>query len=1278
MILKRITSLIVGVALISQQVFAAAGTDVIKEHKRTKDTITDITKSSKPSDLATVGVSDFFQREAVNLISNMDISKHIGKKIFVGYGLADVNEKNCKFIEQPGVTRADYDAVLSISSKHNGHIYALTKDKMSYQGCKTLAKKLGGNPVIVSSDSESGFVASTFTNKKINGNTLGNAWTGIYRESCQDKDFYKSTDDRKQDYFNWGKKNKPMCQNGQKHIMIDSFGNFVAATGNETAACLIEFDSDDYYKPVKICASWWKIIRDYDGIKQTLYDVNMLNRINQADVPISLAICTHYDQAEAQKHNANKSSRRAQCTEYYSRTIAEECYENPRQPICFVSECNGYIKNACRPVKSDTVGKEYVKGEILIDGKIREQGTKVDIVTKEFDCPPSPIANTFCTESAQVIVYPKECPGSQCDALKQCVYESGSDNTKWEQCFKQFKCTKIYGGRDIPPRISPTGEVQKLFGKCPDGQVLEFDVNIQEKVDRKCLKYEVITKKEKGVEKCSEERGYTDHVVNLAITDKDIYQDNPKCIRLDEVAESQIKQTMAVRITPMGFFQSKVTQENLDGTTQVIGSDIGSYSYVVKAALQSKPLEIAVKPKYPAEKEQKKRFNDGVCGPMNSLIGSLSGLFLDLPNDQESSLPGNARIQGQRLLFDLPETVPDPPKWVLDNEEELKKFRERWGRLPCEGSGADILSQNQLGNSVSGSSCDLRYRTWTFYINLPSFVRDASVFDGGSLRFTNTLATDKKSCADYGICLGGGYSFSGGKCINWNGDADAQNDALEEFYPSEDTITNTSTGIPDITARDVIPRPMTPVSIPTLLQNGLQSAIFIEEYIRGGWGWYSNYNTYPAKINLTEIKHGAGTLKQVSGNEKKMTKITDLLNYKVDIHHWWKRAKKPSTAVVIASGAVATASYYIGSAWTFAAVNILGYLILVLFTKPRKFDSQETWYRLWKGIPHKFYDPGKYETRYDHEKPGEPEFVDKWYGHLHLMMPDRKPGDAKKFVKNVHTALKYLMLENVGIPRQEVPDHPWELGNWGSNYPKCKRWKPFCTKTNDGWAGYHTPNSHIPNELTGFEEGDDNIRVGQKVMVRVPLEDVTGYGAINKIRKEMSNLYIGGVNTLMVVVPYKGNYTVVARDRLNRDLAVFKVHKDMFVTKKNTLFPSAQVLFGNTMDIRYGVDTPCRSDRAVEWGGGVTGTFWETQRTAENLDCSHANDKNVFKNSMMWIEVIPDNMDRGFLHKLELPMPFANRVWLVSLDMDEERRYRCFKDFTGCEEEQYVEVTDGR
>ena len=70
--------------------------------------------------------------------------------------------------------------------------------------------------------------------------------------------------------------------------------------------------------------------------------------------------------------------------------------------------------------------------------------------------------------------------------------------------------------------------------------------------------------------------------------------------------------------------------------------------------------------------------------------------------------------------------------------------------------------------------------------------------------------------------------------------------------------------------------------------------------------------------------------------------------------------------------------------------------------------------------------------------------------------------------------------------------------------------------------------------------------------------------------------------------------------------------------------------------------------------------------------CTKSIDNYVKTHSMAAIEVCPLNMDRCFRYELKFPLPFANRVWLASLNGKEIRNYRCYDDFSSCSEDNFV------
>lgn len=1310
---------------------AQAAGNSIEVFNRNEELIKNITTSSRPSDLPIVGVSDFFEKEKVHLINGFDLSQYIGKNIFVGYGIYDSGEEHCKFVEQPGVDKAFYDSVLHISANFNQHSYAVTQNSMNYEQCKTLAKKLGGYPVILDSSAEGAFVSSNFTKAKKDGKLIGNVWSGVYKRQCVEANYLNSKE-RNQNYLPWENNKEPICNGNESfYIQINAFGNFVKKSPTENVKCLIEFDSSDYKRPVRICSSWWRILRDYDGVKQTLYDSGMLEKINQADIPKDMVLCTKFDIAYA-VDPATQPKRIAHCTEYYDRTIAPECVGEPRQAICKVDECSGYINNACTLVRKDSVGKEYVKGETLQVGKMTESRNKVDVVTKEFQCPAAGISDGYCTERSTVAVYPKECPGSRCEELKQCIYNTVNDPDERKKCYDTIPCIKIYGGRDIPPEITPDGVVSHLFGKCPDGTILKFPVNIQEKLSRKCLEYEVLTKKERSVEKCLEERTYQDHQVDMSITAKDIYEDDPNCIRLDAVHDSQFKKNLSFKITPKGYFKEKITEVNLDGELKIVGDDIGDDRYVISGAMAgSKGTEVSMRQTV-----------------VDASLGNLNKTDPNLPNEVQDKMP-KCNLQQAFLLRNMQvftnksqlDANIDP---LARNYFNYSDFGVYQGRLSFKKTIPEVNSNSKCSSWLASNKNNYQFlpsgaqgfynsSDRACYFPLPASAYDSKISNfvssGDSASFNASGISSDKACMQEAFCLGGRYTFSNGSCRITMPDESATEQygelLLEEALKAAG-LNSDENQIKSLSLEQMKAPIGGKEEIRSVMLDGLKSVFFFEDYIRGGWGWYSNHNAFPSEMNIVEVSEAGNAYVNLNTKEKKMSKITDLLNYRLALSHTWYKSKKPTLLGMLAFGAgLATpliVSLGVVGGW---AVNIIGYVIMAILAKSKDMDRQRADHHLYKDVPDEFYYPGLYETRMPEDREvlkklanSEKEMLKKYYhydvikassgGKLsenedgipriaplkeHMQRftywkirsdtgkdePDKVRKTLKKFKDQKNNIWGML-----GILPSEIPFHSWENGNFGSNYPSCKWYNPWCEKSEGPKRdGYHTPNSKIPMEFLDFSEGEENDRQNAKVKVNVPLGDMTEPGsAINKIRKETTTVFLGATNGLTMLVPYRGDYNVIAYDRGGNKLSSFLVTEDMFVEKYNAMIPSAQVRFGDNMELALGMKeganrNACRSDKAVEWGGGVSGTFFENQRTEESDFCFKSVDNYVKDHSMTSIEICPLNMDRCFKHDLKFPLPFPNRVWIASLNGKEIRNYRCYDDFSACSEDQFKTDNEG-
>jgi hypothetical protein len=374
---------------------------------------------------------------------------------------------------------------------------------MDYNDCKILTDYYGGYPVSITSAIENNFISSKYPERK---------WIGIFRNNCTDDTDYKNEEGLLQEYFNWNKtEDSNFCKINKLKVAQDRFGNWLSQSGLEKNNCIIEVNSKDIYRPVKICAPWWRIERDYKLTEKTIFSGIDLAKINQADIPDQLVVCTKYN-SEAVKNLTEKTVTH-ECVSYYQATKSDICLRDPIQDQCFVNECIGYVTNSCTKEAEISGYKDYTKTKALINGSMQWIKDKQMIKTHIYKCPASPSSSKDCLEKSSVIVFPKECPGSKCQELRECLSDASAlkepqRTNAVNNCRNNILCLKIYPQveRGGPNKFDWDGNLINLYGSCPDGSILEFPVNVQKKHSKKCLEYEFLEEKKQISQTCVLER----------------------------------------------------------------------------------------------------------------------------------------------------------------------------------------------------------------------------------------------------------------------------------------------------------------------------------------------------------------------------------------------------------------------------------------------------------------------------------------------------------------------------------------------------------------------------------------------------------------------------------------------------------------------------------------------------------------------------------------------------------------------------------------------------
>jgi hypothetical protein len=124
-------------------------------------------------------------------------------------------------------------------------------------------------------------------------------------------------------------------------------------------------------------------------------------------------------------------------------------------------------------------------------------------------------------------------------------------------------------------------------------------------------------------------------------------------------------------------------------------------------------------------------------------------------------------------------------------------------------------------------------------------------------------------------------------------------------------------------------------------------------------------------------------------------------------------------------------------------------------------------------------------------------------------------------------------------------------------------------------------------------------------------------------------------------------------------------------------------MFGNVMNLASGITEgtdsgACRNDLMVEWGGGVSGIYYENDNTGLYSGCNKSADTYVMDHAAVKVLVRPLNQTTAYVVTFDKPMPFPNRIFLATLNEKEKRMYRCFSPFGDCASTSFKNITGGK
>jgi len=506
-----------------------------------------------------------FQNSIIKTFDKLNLSPYGGMSLFVGYGLADKKEQNCYFIDHSANVNilTDFTPPQIIGSKS----YLMSRSKLSYSQCKGLTVKHAGyvyNPETITRDSE---IDRRFADKDF--------WIGLSKADCG-SDWVNQYGITQQFNRLQGKS----CDSNKLNISsrINSL-QWLNSQASESHYCLLQIDSKDYLRPIKVCAPWWQIEQSYslDCDKRTS---NLLPFYNMS-VPKKLSVCVENDTNTTGATNDidgyealynNKSNwKKYTCTSYYSKKAGASCLEDMLQDQCYINECAGSIERKCQllgtfssEIKNYEIGTVVNNAGVLSKGKIKDR-----IKTFEYSCPPTRPSIAGCLEYEEINLLPTdECQPGGCDTYFNCLNENPNNLSACDS--EKTGCERRYG-YDI---MVSNGKAEYALVKCNDGSVIRnYNINSISTVKSRCVEFEIENSFANKAESCEAELIKIRHSVDAGLLESDIYSLDESCVRLNN--EGNIpSNSYYLEFNTTNYFKTKIGKV----TTVISEADLNTTS----------------------------------------------------------------------------------------------------------------------------------------------------------------------------------------------------------------------------------------------------------------------------------------------------------------------------------------------------------------------------------------------------------------------------------------------------------------------------------------------------------------------------------------------------------------------------------------------------------------------------------------------------------------------------------------------------------------------------
>lgn len=1286
-----------------------------------------------------------FQKSSIEAFKNVDLAQYPNKKLFVGYGVYDIDDKNCRYLDVP--SNSDLPQYVKNIKKLGNNTYGVSFSRMTFSQCKALASRFSGYVYTPNNPSEYQAVTDALNNT-IGGETPKDFWIGYSRPDCSSP--YLNDEGYSQSYVKFRFKNE-ICSSTNKLTYTNAGSKLWMRTGDtDQHYCPIVIHSPDYLRPIKYCAPWWRVERSWklkstDGLYEIngkTYDYRYAKYI--IDYPKDVTICT-----ETNASNSNDvSNGRFQftCRSYDDIKASPACLESITLPQCHVNECQGYAENTCVKVDEIKPFKDYDIGYIMKDGVETKVKTRDNKLINVYDCPvPNPPASS-CLKKEIVSVLPVECPNSQCAELADCFKDKTTPN---DECLANYKCEKNYGSVDNV--LYRDGVAYGLGGVCSDGSQVTALIERKSGINRRCLRYNEYTETNTTIKKCTSTANSSLRTVDTSITGTDIYEDDPRCIRVNNIEEARPQIETVFQYETKGFFKTAINKAFVNGESQRNDVNVTSSYLLSAASIKLKERAVSIEQTVPDASDLSNnyctnnfssswytnRYSVFDTMPIKGIVYNKTGsstrkvsvysssgtglhyIFDDFGSVNTASNWGVAVVNPDSLkiesfsTFDLSGTsgatsmqnflssIPNGkivavntfgnPQQNMANNSALKNEMSKIGAdtaiLSALTSSSTYLLVGKKGSSriseKTGTS-DVSY-TYSSSVQVPEVLyvsnglsscgSDASslglsVYDAsyGDYNFAD-IGVTKIDIENGKYCLMGGNSILGDSMVSSvenRGTPDLFYNFTSAANSDCETIASCLSGaVKSVNnckvevdgSNNVVDLNMTYQNITTPAEsvltessgsfksdfNGYKDIFSVQEYTDGDFGYVSNYMFKLPLNNIVKLEN-----KEVSPIIQQTPVISkQLYDYNTQVHTQTTKNRSPDNYSGSFSG-IEGATTGIGDALGSSTVADLAYVASVM--------TGVGIIMLVFGGVHHF---GWYDTTYSlYQRLDVPTFkhVDNVYGY------------DPRIIKN-----GVLLWDYVDLHSGTMESGAYEkIVSDAVNIKKTKY-------LNYGYAPDVVQSKLLNSVDRNWNIGYESIK-WYKFSDKKTKSSATNATAVH-VSKPINTIFMGAVNDVSIVVPYVGDYEVKAYDKSGNVLGTVVAQEQNFMknttaTSGNVAQTYAKIQFAtaDNFNIAPGQDGQlingsCLSSNFVEWGGGVSGVYYEEgvpDLGAGNNNCKKSNDIYVKEHAAVKLTVRAINSPDVFTIDLVKPLPFANRVFLVNLSNLENRKYQCYDSLNPC------------